>query len=239
MPSFCSAVARAASPPADPSFSRAASTWLDRPSCAASWCDEFMQVEHDLAVARRDELPPTVEDREQLFVRVAVRLAPEFLDLRGREQFRHRLAREPPQPGGKRAGDALDRSRQLLFEPFLNVGRRVELVDQVDAERVLDGGVPEEFAAGFGPVIGAQRLPVRPHGETGEEGDDRRDNEQRSNQPPVRVHRWYMRLGCHAPNHRCCGGCSRHPTRVMFGGRSGVRSPVPRMGCDAPCRRSR
>lgn len=60
---------------------------------------------------------------------------------------------------------ALERLGKRLAELARHVHAGVHLIDEVDRELVADDAVLQQLGAGPRPVVGVQKLPVRPHGE--------------------------------------------------------------------------
>src|SRR4029450_10589204 len=85
--------------------------------------DDRLQVEHNVAVGRYEDPFLAVQDRHEELVRAPVRLAPELLDARPREQVVHRA-------GGRLLEADRDRWRQraqIRRQPLLQALRHVDV----------------------------------------------------------------------------------------------------------------
>ena len=182
-----------------------------------------LQVECDVPAGGGHVVSTTVLDNlEKAPVGAPIRLLPQLLCARAREQPIHALHSDSLERPGGRASQRLEPRRQRVFELGLYVDVRVELVDQVDRQLPPDLVVLEQLGARIGPVVGVQQLAVRPDGEDRQDRQNGADRDQGQRQRPtplgtVRGH-WSTQAGSAATCNGarwCDGGEVRLPSRLV------------------------
>ena len=98
-----------------------------------------------------------------------------------------RLLGRTPERTGRRRREAVEIFRQPLLEPSLDVDVPVELVDDVDRERLADVLVVEHLRARVHPGVGVDRLALDPDGQRPDDEDQRTKGDQAPDQDRPRA----------------------------------------------------
>ena len=200
------------------------------PTCSTS----RSEVEGHLAAGgRHGGATLVLDDLHELLVRRAVEVLPGRLHAGALERAPRNAFGELAQPPGDGPGQALRLRRQCCPDLALHVHVRIQLVHEVDRERVPDLLALEQLRAGLGPLVGVQGLPVDPAGNHEEERDHRGRDQQHGDaaparRPPARIRRGGGLSGAHrtvatltgreAAEHPSCerpmDACRHHPNRM-------------------------
>ena len=154
---------------------------LADPERIADLDQERTQVERDIAARGRDRIDAHVvpEQAQQRLVRAAVHLLPELLDARALEERVDRADGGLSERARERPGEALEVRREVLGERLLRIEVRIELIDEIDGERLADVVVLEELRARVDPRVRVERLALHPERQRADEHDQRPEHDER------------------------------------------------------------
>ena len=157
--------------------------------------DEAAEVEGDVPFRRRDRFFLVFQHREELFVRGAVGVLPEFFRGSALQHLFGAAAGHLAQPAGHRSGELLGFAGQDVFEFLFDVDVFVELVDQVrrsTAERTFSFWISRPLVST--QSFGVERLALGPDREDAEEGQQRAEHHEGfDGASACAAHRW----GCY------------------------------------------
>ena len=139
-------------------------------------------------------------------MRPAVRLLPERLHGGAAEQGVGRTDGELPQATGDRRRERLHLRRKRRLELGGNVDVLVQLVDEIERESATDLVVLEQPGARRHPLVGLQRLPLRPDRQRRHEADQAREHDQHPDRDPAPAGERRSRVHAADPSAARAGG---------------------------------
>ena len=164
------------------------------------------------------------------------------LDARRGERLLRDVQSELPRRRRHRSGQRLGVARQLLLDRALDIDVGVQLIDEVDAERLLNILVLENLVAGVRHLVRVQHRALNPVRGDRDDQQHRRDHDQRPHQHAVTplglrrgrrgALRWggvglvghYWRIG--RKRRRGIAGVRAHAHKGTRCGESGARTPT-------------
>ena len=186
--------------------------------------DERPEIEHDLAVRRRQGPVAVIEEAVQLTARALVREAPCPLGLGRGEHALRALHEHVPQARCGRGRERLRARGQRVAQLARDVDVRVELIDEVRRERLPDLGVLQDLGTRVGPRRRIQGDAPDPQRQRAGGEQDRREHHEAAHAPqasPARPRRCVVRrlVPCccclrHGVQALACASPWRHPERA-------------------------
>ena len=142
------------------------------------------QVDVHGVAAERDRLRLVLDDVDELLSGQALRALPRLLHAGASEKLERGLLRDRSQAAGGGSGERLSRGGSAASQLAGDVDVGVDLVDHEIGDLGFDRVVLQQRAAGVGPVIGVEHLPVGPHRQRSQRDEDGRHDQQHADQDP-------------------------------------------------------
>ncbi len=142
-------------------------------------------LDRDLPAGGRDVLTFVFDQLHELLVRHADGVCYEVLHTRRCERSLRDVQGELPSGGRQGTGQRVDAARKLLFELGLDIDVGVQLIDQVDAERLLHILVREDLVGRVHDLVRLEHLALHPVRGERDDQEDRREHDQGPHERPV------------------------------------------------------